>query len=151
MKIANSPILQFPARHCTMRVFYTFWFFFCAGWGYLSATFSLEDSPHWTHAASTFPIALAMSIGLIWLELRKLPLGRMTSRPSMQLKPWNRPIGLLLFVGFTFAFSGLWGLGLSFLSNLSSPGVAFQFLAMGAGTVGGCYYSFRLFPNKFNV
>jgi len=134
-----------------MRVFYAFWFFFCAGWGYLSATFPSEHSPHLMHAASVFPIALTMSIGLLWLELRKLPAGKVASPPSLQLKPWNRPIGLFLFIGLTFAFSGFWGLGLSSLFNLPSPGVALQFFAMGTGTVGGCYFSLRLFPNKFNV
>lgn len=134
-----------------MRFFYAFWFFFCAGWGYLSATFPSEQSPHWVHAAYTFPITLAMSIGLIWLELQKLPAGKTAPRPSLQLKPWNRPLGVTLFVGLTFAFSGFWGLGLSLLFNLPSPFVAFQFFAMGAGFVGGCYLAYRLFPTKFGV
>jgi hypothetical protein len=134
-----------------MRFFYAFWFFFCAGWGYLSATFPSEQSLHWAYAASTLTIALVMSIGLLWLELRKLPVGKTAPRPSLQLKPWNRPVGANVFFGLTFVFSGLWGLGLSFIFDLPSPAVAFQFFAMGAGLMGGCYFAYRLFPNKFSM
>ena len=97
-----------------------------------------------------FPVALAMSLALLWWEVQKLPSGRVLSRPSLQLKPWNRPIGQVLFIGLTFAFSGFWGLVLSVSFELSSPGIALQFFAMGAGLAGGCICAWRLFPSKFD-
>jgi hypothetical protein len=134
-----------------MRVFYVFWFFFCAGWGYLSATFPSEHSADWLRAATALPAAFATSVGLLWLDLRKLPAGTLAMRPTLRLKPWNRPIGLVLFIGLTFAFTGFWGIWMSLIANLSSPGVALQTLAMGTGLTGGCYVACLIFPNKFGV
>jgi hypothetical protein len=132
-----------------MRSFYVFWFFFCAGWGYLSAAFPTEHSPLWPQAAAALPAALIMSIVILWLELRRLPTGRLATRPSLNLKPWNRPMGLAIFIGLTFAFSGFWGLSMYWVFNLPSPNVAFQFFAMGAGLTGGSYAIYRIFPEKF--
>jgi hypothetical protein len=134
-----------------MRFFYAVWFFFCAGWGYLSATFPSEHSPHLLQVAVALPMTLIVTIGVLWLELRKLPVGTVASRPTLKLKPWNRPIGLTIFGGLTFVFTGLWGVGMSFVFNLSSPGVALQTLAMGAGLTGGCYVARQVFPDKFGV
>lgn len=138
-------------KRCTMRAFYAFWFFFCAGWGYLSATFPSEHSPDWLQAAAALPVALGTSIGLLWLEFRKLPDGRFASRPTLTLKPWNRPMGFVMFIGLTFAFAGFWGVAMSLIANLSSPGYALQTLAMGTGFTGGCYVACQIFPNKFGA
>lgn len=132
-----------------MRSFYVFWFFFCAGWGYLSATFPSDHSPPWPQVAVALPAALTLSIVILWLELRRLPTGQLATRPSLNLKPWNRPMGLSIFIGLTLAFSGFWGLGMSWAFNLPSPVVAFQFFAMGAGLTGGIYAVYRIFPAKF--
>ena len=96
-----------------------------------------------------FPVVLAMSIALLWWDLYKLPSGRVLPRPSLLLKPWDRPIGQILFIGLSFAFSGFWGLVLSLSLDLPSPGGALQFFAMGAGLAGGCICAWRLFPHKF--
>lgn len=134
-----------------VRAFYVFWFFFCAAWGFLSATFPAESSPGWMQVVVALPAMLLTTLGLHWMELRKLPHGRLVSRPSLKLKPWNRPMGLAMFVGLTFLFSGIWGSGISLVSNASSLRVALQFLAMGVGLIGGCYVACRLFPSKFSV
>lgn len=134
-----------------MRAFYVFWFFSCAGWGFLSATFPAEDSPSWIRVAASLPAMLLTTIGLHWMELRNIPHERLVSRPSLKLKPWNRPMGLAMFVGLTFLFSGIWGSGISLVSDPSHTHLSLQFLAMGAGVVGGCYVAYRLFPSKFSV
>ncbi len=58
-------------------------------------------------------------------------------------------MGLAIFIGLTFAFSGFWGLSMYWVFNLPSPNVAFQFFAMGAGLTGGSYAIYRIFPEKF--
>lgn len=132
-----------------MRSFYVFWFFACAAWGNLSATFPSEHSPTWLQMAATLPAALTTSIVGLWLEFRRLPPGRLVARPSLKLKPWNQPMGLTIFIGLTFAFIGIWGLGMSWVFNLSSPAVAFQSFASGAGLAAGTYVFYRLFPDRF--
>lgn len=134
-----------------MRAFYIFWFFFCAGWGYLSATFPAEHSPSLFQAVIAFPVALAMSTALLWYELRSTPTGALASPPSLTLKPWNRPIGLALFIGLTFSFAGIWGSVMALSFKLPSPLVAFQSLAAGAGLAGSCLVAHRLFPHKFST
>ena len=133
-----------------MRLFYILWFFICAGWGYLSATFPSQHSPSWTSVAIALPIALVTSIGLLWMELRKLPTGTLALPPSLLLKPWNRPAGPVLFAGLTFLFAGLWGTAMGMTLNLSSPLVALHFLCIGAGVAAGCFAAHRLFPQKFS-
>lgn len=132
-----------------MRIFYIFWFFFCSGWGYLFATFPNENAPPFLQVAATFPAALATTLVLIWLELRRLPNAEGASAPSFRLKPWNRPMGMFLFVGTTFAFAGLWGTGLAWAFDLSSLATALQVMFTGLGLVVGCHAAPRLFPRRF--
>ncbi len=80
-----------------MRIFYIFWFFFCSGWGYLLATFPNENAPPFLQVAATFPAAFATTLVLIWLEVSRLPNAEEASAPTFRLKPWNRPMGMVLF------------------------------------------------------
>ena len=133
-----------------MRTFYMFWFFFCSGWGYLCASFPSENSPPLLQVAATLPVALATSLALIWMELRWRRDIKPAAGPSLKLKPWNRPIGMALFLGLTFAFAGLWGVGLAWALDLSSPATALQMMFAGLGVVIGCYAAPRLFPRPFS-
>jgi len=67
-----------------MRLFYSFWFFFCAGWGYLLAGFGEAEGPAWSRLAASFPLALLTSAVLFWLQLRRLPQGRVAQPPSLR-------------------------------------------------------------------
>lgn len=134
-----------------MRIFYIVWFFLCSGWGYLCATFPNEDSPPLLQVAATFPAALATSLALIWLALRRRHHVMPATRASLRLKPWNAPLGMLLFIGLTFAFSGVWGVVLAWAFDLSSPSTALQMMFLGLGLVVGCYLAPRLFPRRFTV
>src|SRR5690349_21687257 len=113
-----------------MRVFYVFWFFFCAGWGYLLASFAESDAPPWANLVATFPISLLFGVLMIWLELRSLPLGRLADPPSLKLKPWNRPTGIVLFIGLTFVFASVWGVAIALAANMSGIRVALNALSL---------------------
>lgn len=60
-------------------------------------------------------------------------------------------MGFAMFNGLTFTFAGFWGVAMSLIANLSSPGIAVQTFAMGAGLTGGCYVACQIFPNKFDI
>ena len=132
-----------------MRVFYFFWFLFCAAWGYLSATFPLEHTQSLLEEALWFPTVLFSSLFAIWTELRTLPAHKLASAPSFQLKPWNRPTGMALFIGLSFAFVGFWGVLFSWACGLSSPSVSLRFFCMGAGLLAACWLAHRVFPDRF--
>jgi hypothetical protein len=132
-----------------MRYFYSFWFFFCSGWGYLLTTFTEEHAPSWPIAFLTLPIALVSSIFILWLDLSKHSADQLASPPSMSLKPWNRPIGMLMFIGLTFTFSSFWGFAITALLNQGSNRLILQFFSLGAGAIGGCYAIYRIAPTKF--
>ena len=134
-----------------MRIFYLVWFFFCIGWGYLSATFPLEQTSSLLEEASWFPVVFFSSLVMIWIELKTLPAQKLASAPSLQLKPWNRPTGMAIFIGLTFAFSGFWGVLLWWVYGLSSPHVALRFFCMGTGLVGACWAAYLAFPNQFSA
>ena len=134
-----------------MRTFYGLWFLFCAGWGYLLAGFPASNAPSWSRLLLSFPLALATCVVLFWLELRRLPPGKLAESPSFNLKPWNRPTGFLLFIGLTFVFASLWGVAISATAQLPGLRVALHFLALGIGTVGAIYVCRYAFPSKFSA
>jgi hypothetical protein len=134
-----------------MRLFYAFWFFFCAGWGYVLAGFAESDAPSWGNLFASFPLALLTCVVLFWLELRRLPPGQFAQLPSLRLKPWNRPTGFILFIGLTFVFTSLWGVVIAAVAHLPGLRVALHFLLLGAGTVGAVLVCRHAFPAKFGV
>ncbi len=134
-----------------MRTFYAFWFFFCSGWGYILASFAESDAPTWGNLVASFPVALLFSVVMIWLELRTLPAGRLADQPSLKLKPWNRPTGLILFVGLTFVFASLWGVAIALAANMSGLRASLNALSLGAGAVGALIVCRHAFPAKFGV
>ncbi|QRR34165.1 hypothetical protein JNX00_21460 [Hydrogenophaga sp. YM1] len=131
-----------------MRIFYAIWFLFCSGGGYSAATFPAESAPPLTHAVITFPVAIAMVMASIWWESTRAK-GRRFPAPSLRLTPWGGPIGFAVFLGFTFAFVGAWGIVLALMFDLPSPTIAVQVFAMGLGFVVGCYALRWLMPDRF--
>jgi hypothetical protein len=134
-----------------MRTFYVFWFFFCSGWGYLLAQFQESESPTWGQVVVLFPAAFLFSFLLVWLELRRLQGGERAQRPSLALKPWDRPTGMALFGGLTFMFASLWGVGFSVVGGMSGVRVALHFMAMGVGLVTATLASYRLYPERYSA
>lgn len=134
-----------------MRFFYVVWFFFCAGWGYLIADFPESDAPPWGQVVGSFPLALLTFGGLYWLELRRLLPGQLAQPPSLKLKPWNRPTGLMLFIGLTFVFASLWGVVIAAIGDLPGLRIAVNFLMLGAGAVVAIFACRRIFPARFDA
>ena len=134
-----------------MRLFYAIWFFVCSGWGYQVATPPAPHNPGALLLVAALPIALATSVGLVWLELRRLPAGSIAKSPSLSLKPWNLPAGLVLFVGLTFLFSSVWGICLSVLLPLPGLEFAIYLFLLSAGLVGGVFASRYAFPTRFGA
>ena len=134
-----------------MRVFYFFWFFFCAGWGYLLAGFGEVFSPTWAQIILSFPLSFLVFAVLFWLELQRLPPGQLAQSPSFKIKPWNRPTGLLLFLGLTFAFISLWGVAIALVTNITGLRVMLYFLAISCGGVGAILVCRQAFPEKFGT
>lgn len=134
-----------------MRKFYVFWFFFCAGWGFGMSGFPESDALPWGQLAASFPIGVLSFVVMLWFELRQLPPGRFADQPSLSLKPWNRPTGMLLFGGLSFVFASLWGVAIAVVADLPGLRVALQFLSLGASVVAAIFVCRYAFPSKFRV
>jgi hypothetical protein len=134
-----------------MRAFYFFWFFFCAGWGYLLAGFGEVFGPTWAQITLSFPLALLVCAVLFWLELQRLPLGQLAQPPSFKIKPWNRPTGLLLFLGLTFTFISSWGVIIALVTHITGLRITLYFLAISCGCVGAILVCRQVFPEKFGT
>lgn len=132
-----------------MHLFYIFWFFFCAGWGYGLATFPAYAAPSPAVMLLTFPSAVLGFFVLFAYELRRLPDGKLAAPPSLSLKPWNRPTGLEMFVSLTFTFSALWGIGIAQAFGYSGLYYSLHSLALGTGGFVATYICHRAFPSKF--
>jgi hypothetical protein len=126
-----------------MRFFYPFWFFFCGGWGYLLSRFPHEEGMSWGSVFATFPVAIASLAILTFFGLRKNSVPVQSARLSIDLKPWQQPLGILQFVTATFLFSSVWGIGLSVFSQGANVLYPSQFLALAAGgllgALAGCH------------
>jgi len=134
-----------------MRKFYIFWFFFCAGWGYLFAGFAESDSPPWNQIAASFPLGILSFVVLFWFELRRLPPGQVADQPSFNLKPWNRPTGMAFFIGITFVFAALWGIPIAILAHLPGLRTAVNALVLGIAPITAIFVCSHVFPSKFSA
>jgi len=132
-----------------MRTFYAFWFFFSAGWGHLIAT-SPELAPaSGGRVLAMFPVAIACGLVLTVLELSRMPAGKRADMPSLMLKPWNYPTGLLQFIALTFVFSSVWGIVFVIARGLPGAYAALHFLALGGGPLVALLLAPRILPSKF--
>ena len=124
-----------------MKRFYIFWFFFCAGWGYLFAQMPSAIASPVAQVPATFAVGAISVFVLIAIEIWRAGPSRSLSQPSLSLKPWNQPVGLMLFVLLTFLFSSIWGLGISVFSpsgTLLAPLYTFSLASGGlVGLLGG--------------
>ena len=132
-----------------MKRFYVFWFFFSAGWGYLvSQPFpGVEPKALLQVAGGLLAGALTMFMLLCVEAWRTRP--HKLPRPSIDLKPWQMPTGVMLFVLVTFLFAGFWGIvfGLS-LSGSDFREPAFIMLTSIGGLV-GVWAAYRAFPTRY--
>jgi hypothetical protein len=128
-----------------MRIFYTVWFFFCAGWGHLLSKFPHQEGDTFALAFLAFPIAI-FTMGLMaFFGLRSKSVPAEGARLSVDLKPWHQPLGILQFVCITFVFSAMWGIGLSMWSQGGNVIYAGQVLAMASGGLLGTWGACRVY------
>jgi hypothetical protein len=131
-----------------MKRFYIFWFFFCAGWGYLTTTFPPDMAPPISRLPATVVLGAISAMMLLAIELWR---GSKLSRPSLGLLPWNQPVGLILFVALTFLFSGLWGVLFASVSPSGVIEVPIYVLSLSGGALLGLLGCFRVFPSRFQA
>jgi hypothetical protein len=132
-----------------MKRFYAFWFFFCAGWGYLLAQFPPSDN-HTTAlmVVGSFLGGIFTLFLLMAIELWRIPSGRQIVGPSLTLKPWNLPFGIPMFVLITFLFSSIWGVLFGFLVPAMSASHPAQFLSLSIGGLLGLRLSTHVFASR---
>ena len=133
-----------------MKIFYAFWFLFSAGWGYLmSQPLGFEPKTKLQTAAG-IPIGAMMTFFLLGIEAwRAAP--RSLQAPSIELKPWQMPTGLLQFVLVTFMFSGFWGVVFGAVLPSSDFGEPLFFLLISVGGLGGVIGVHRAFRSRFST
>lgn len=132
-----------------MKRFYVFWFFFCAGWGYLMAGFSPPENYNpIIMVVGSFVVGALMFFLFTAIEFWRVPNGRKIIGPSLKLKPWSLPFGIPVFVLITFLFSSIWGLPFAILISSMSVSHPAQFLSLSTGGLLGIYLSTHVFSSR---
>lgn len=126
-----------------MRVFYLIWFFVCSGWGYLMATSTSGEA--WTTQVMAFPIAICTFALLVFSELRRLDLPVEFAHLSIDLKPWQQPLGVVQFTLITFIFSAAWGLGWCLCLQGTHLDHPLNVLALSSGGLLGTWSACRMY------
>lgn len=132
-----------------MKRFYGFWFFFCAGWGYLLAQFPPPNNYNslltvvGAFLGGVFTFFLLMTI-----EVWRTPSERRVAGPSLNLKPWNLPFGIPVFVLITFLFSSIWGVFFAILVPAMSVSHPAQCLALSTGGLIGLRLCTHVFSSR---
>jgi hypothetical protein len=134
-----------------MKRFYIVWFFFCAVWGYLSTQMSSAFTPAVAQASATFAVGAISIFVLIAIEIWRAGPSSTLSQPSLSLKPWNQPVGLMLFVLLTFLFSSIWGLGISVLSPTEALLAPLYMFSLASGGLVGLSGAHRVFRSRFRA
>jgi hypothetical protein len=72
-----------------MRIFYAFWFFICAGWGFLLSSMPIQEADTLTNIIVTFPVSLVAFAALAFISMRKATPPGNAARLNVGLKPWQ--------------------------------------------------------------
>jgi hypothetical protein len=120
-----------------MKRFYVFWFFFSAGWGYLMSQPSATAEPKAaTHILAALPLGALTAALLLAIEAWRARPGKLPA-PSIELRPWHMPTGVMQFVFVTFMFSGFWGVIFGAILTSSDFREPLFFLMMSVGGLVG--------------
>ncbi len=128
-----------------MRIFYAFWFFFCAGWGYLFPSLPPQEGDSVTNVLLTLPISIIGFAALAYFSIRGARISASNARLSFDLKPWHQPIGVLQFVMITFTFVSFWAIGFSVFFYQVTPLPFFRILSLSFGGLVGVWAACRLY------
>jgi hypothetical protein len=134
-----------------VKRFYLLWFVVCSGWGYLMAQtapadFALPSS----RALVAFPVGAFWIFVLMGIEAWRASPDRRLNAPSLSLKPWVMPTGLLLFILLTFQFASAWGLAFAAFLPSANVEAPLDFFALSAGGLVALWVVPRVFPSKFH-
>ena len=94
---------------------------------------------------ATLLVAFVTGMALVLLEARGIRL----PRPAITLRPWDYPVGLVLFISITFVAASAWGALISLTAAFPGLSSSLYFLALGAGVLLAICVAPRLFPHKF--
>ena len=128
-----------------MRIFYVFWFFFCAGWGFLLSSFPPDERDSVARVLLAFPVFLVIFGLLAFVALRSASLPASSARLSLGLRPWQKPLGVFAFVQITALFTSLWGIGFSLLFHHRSALQSLEVLALSLGVLAGASFACRVY------
>lgn len=128
-----------------MRAFYVFWFFFCAGWGYLMSTFPHHDGDSLLNAFLTLVLAIFFGGVGTFLVLRSKAISAAHASLNIDLKPWQQPLGMIQFGSITFIFSAIWGIGFFMLPQASNILFPLRMLFLAAGFLFGAWAACRVY------
>jgi hypothetical protein len=128
-----------------MRAFYVFWFFFCAGWGYLLLTFPHHEGDSLLNVLLTLVLAVLFGgIGTFFV-LRSKSVSAANVGLNIDRKPWQLPLGMIQFVTITFVFSAIWGVGLSMLLPGTNVLYPLRILSLAVGGLLGAWAACRVY------
>jgi len=135
-----------------MKRFYFIWFFVCILWGYLLA----QPAPTGFVPPSgsvffTFPASAFWIFVLLAFEAWRAGPHRQLSPPSLKLKPWNMPTGVMLFVFVTFLFASIWGLAFGAVLASASMQGPVHILALSSGGLVGLFLAPRILVSRFHA
>jgi hypothetical protein len=129
---------------------YVLWFFFCAGWGYLMAeSFPGIEQRSIVEALLALPLGALTVLMIMAVELWRLAPGGKLLAPSLSLKPWNMPVGVIQFVSVTFLFSSIWGLVFAPMRTSGAIEQSLFVLSLGVGGLVGLFAFHHLYRARF--
>jgi len=129
---------------------YVLWFFFCAGWGYLMAElFPGVEQRSLVEALLALPLSALTVLMIMAVEFWRLAPGARLSAPSLSLKPWNMPVGVIQFVSVTFMFSGIWGLVFAPMRTSGAIEQPLFFLSLSVGSLVGLFAVHHIYRARF--
>ena len=139
-----------------MKPVYALWFFVCSGWGYILA---LPEPPSMGEIVSAAPailivavvLAAATSFTLVAFVTRGSSPHRTYEAPSLAVKPWVMPVGIMVFVNTTFLFASLWGIIFAAVLPSTSVMTPAFFLAVSVGGIAGLWVTPHVFPSRFRA
>jgi hypothetical protein len=135
-----------------MKRFYFIWFFVCIIWGYLAAQpVPAGFTPPASSAFLAFPASAFWIFVLLAYEAWRAGPHHRLSSPSLALKPWNMPTGVMLFVLTTFLFASIWGCAFGVVLASASMQGPVHLLALSSGGLAGLFLAPRILVSRFHA
>jgi hypothetical protein len=131
-----------------MRIFYIFWFFFCASWGYLLPFATANNEKSIVDSVSVFPLALTVFGSMAFWTMISAKIQHEDARISLDIKPWERPLGIFVFVPVSFIFVSIWGMGFSIFLHDKGLAGSLEVFSMASGILTGAWCACHAYRHK---